>query len=816
MYTVELLARYCGAQVIGHSESAVEKILFDSRKTFVPHNTLFVAIKSRSNDGHQFIDDLYRKGIRLFLVEREADIPFEQYPEASFLIVENSVHALQLIAANIRQQKSYPLIGITGSNGKTIVKEWLGKLLESQFKIGKSPRSFNSQIGVPVSIWMLADDLDYAIIEAGISQPGEMQNIAECIQPDFGVITNIGQAHQENFKSLKEKLEEKLKLFKNANTLFFHYDDALVRTRIRQKYQDKKLVSWGEDKAADLQLLSKRDNSKQTLLEVRWKDEVFELDVPFQDGISIENTLLSVLVALELGVEINRLQNVVKELQPIAMRLEQKEGINNCLLIDDGYNSDLTSLELGLDFLQQMGSKRGLSKTLILSDIYQSGISNDQLFNEIQRLRDQYGIRKFIGIGNELFRLMNGVDAYESTEAFIKSVDINAFRDEAILLKGSRDFTFERISALLEMRRHKTVLEINLNALADNVKYFRSLLKKETKLLAMVKAFSYGTGSFEIANLLQQQKVDYLGVAFADEGIELRKAGITLPIIVMNPELSSFSLMLEYELEPEVYSFQVLKAFLAAVNRQGLTNVPIHIKVDTGMNRLGFLPQELDELSKQLNATTAVRVRSVFSHLAGSDEAIHDGFTDQQIEKLTQACSKLQDRLGYSFIRHILNSAGIERFPNAQFDMVRLGIGMYGVSATGNTILKQVNTLKSYVSQLKMVQAGETIGYSRKGISTSPLQIAIIPIGYADGYNRRLSNSVGEVYINGQKAPIVGNICMDMCMADVTNIEVNEGDEVEIFGENLTIYNLAKKLDTIPYEILTSISRRVKRVYVME
>ncbi|MBK3518063.1 bifunctional UDP-N-acetylmuramoyl-tripeptide:D-alanyl-D-alanine ligase/alanine racemase [Carboxylicivirga marina] len=815
-YSLGQIAEWGGANLVGEAGISVEKIIFDSRKTFVAQKTLFIAVKSSNNDGHAYISELYDKGIRAFIVEASAHINYEQYPCAGFIECKDSVTCLQQIATKIRSNFSVPFIGITGSNGKTIVKEWLAGILESSYKLGRSPRSFNSQIGVPLSIWMLSEDIDYALIEAGISMPSEMEALGNCIQADYGIITNIGQAHQENFDSIDEKLQEKLKLFKSAHTIFYNGDDERISKAVTEKFHTKKCLSYGEVSSNNLCLQKIINTKSSATLELIWQSKPFKVSVPFQDAISIENALMVMLCSLNLGISIDQLQIEMPKLSGMAMRLEQKEGINNCLLVDDGYNADLTSLELALDYLNQMGAKNGLSKTLILSDIQQSGLNADGLYLRIQQLCRDKGINKLIGVGAHLYEAMGGANAFRTTDDLLQQIDINTFSNEAILIKGARQFAFERVSDLLEQRRHKTVLEINLNALAENVKYFRAKLQKETKLLAMVKAFSYGTGSFEIANLLAHQKVDYLGVAFADEGIELRKAGITLPIIVMNPELSSFPMMLEYELEPEIYSFEVLEAFLTAVKRQGLSKVSVHIKVDTGMNRLGFLVNELDELIQQLQSNSALELNSVFSHLAGSDDALHDGFTAQQITKFDEICNKLEAGLGHGFIRHILNSAGIERFPNAQLDMVRLGIGMYGVSAVETNSLQQVTTLKSYVSQLKTVKAGETVGYSRNGKARGAMQIAIIPIGYADGFNRRLSNGVGQVIINGHAATIVGNVCMDMCMADVTGIEVKAGDEVEVFGIQQTITHMAEQLDTIPYEILTSISRRVKRVYVME
>lgn len=813
---VQDIAMFTNAQLLGDGKMLIEKIVYDSRKTFVPDNTLFVAIKS-TNDGHAYIDELYQKGIKAFMVEQSANIDYKKYPKASFIICQSSLSCLQELASVIRQQFKFPVLAIIGSNGKTVVKEWLSKILEYKYRVGRSPRSFNSQLGVPLSLWMMSSDLDYAIVEAGISKPNEMQKLEHCIMPNYGIITNIGQAHQENFNSLNEKLNEKLDLFKNADVIFYNSDIELIDAELKNRFEDKKLLCFGRGKHSDLQLISSEIKSGKVELSLQWKEQGFKLSSPYVDTVSIENLLLSVLCALVLKLQPDEIQKAIVNLQPIAMRLEQKEAVNNCLLIDDAYNSDLTSLELALDFLIQLGAKRGLSKTLILSDIYQSGMSDNDLYTKIRSLADEKGITKFIGIGKRLYEQMNGVNAYKSTEDFLANISINAFKDEAILLKGARSFSFERIAAFLEQRRHKTVLEIDLNALVDNLQYFRSLIKPETKVLAMVKAFSYGSGAFEIANILQHQKVDYLGVAFADEGIELRKSGITLPIIVMNPEISSFPQMLQYELEAEIYSFEVLNAFVKAAERQGLDRIPIHIKIDSGMNRLGFLPHEIDQLINRLKQTNAIYVSSVFSHLAGSDELLHDDFTKDQIAVFIKCCNQLSNKLGYTFIRHILNSAGIERFAEAQMDMVRLGIGMYGISGVeDNKSLKQVSSLKSYVSQIKYVAKGESIGYSRKGNANEEMTIAIVPIGYADGFNRRLSNGVGHVLINGNRAAVVGNICMDMCMVDISGLSVKPGDDVEIFGDTIRINDLAKLLDTIPYEIMTSISRRVKRVYIME
>ncbi|MBS2097992.1 bifunctional UDP-N-acetylmuramoyl-tripeptide:D-alanyl-D-alanine ligase/alanine racemase [Carboxylicivirga linearis] len=811
--TLQQFAKYAEAELHGNSEATIERIVFDSRKLLLTDGALFIAVKGANHDGHSYISNLYSRGVRAFLVEKGFD--YSGFTEAGFIIVDNSVQALHKVVSQMRKGFHFPVVGITGSNGKTIVKEWAARILDKKLKVGRSPRSYNSQLGVPLSVFMLEDDCDVALIEAGISLPGEMDVLQRIIDPQIGIITNIGQAHQENFQSIQHKLEEKLKLFKNSEYLLFNIDDEVIHKGVQEELPAVKTLTYGSSADASLQILHQSEDASGKIIKVSFKEKEFDLTIPFNDEASVENVLVSVLLAMHLYINVKQVKEAVKALQPVAMRLEQKEGINNCILIDDAYNSDLTSLELALDFLDQLGAKKGLSKTLILSDIYQSGMDSDEWFGQIQRLIELKGIGRFIGIGPELYKAMGGVNAYHATEEFLNSVHINSFRDEAILLKGSRSFSFEHISSFLEQRRHKTILEIDLNALMQNVQTFRSMLTPGVKMLAMVKAFSYGSGSFEIANVLQRQKVDYLGVAFADEGIELREAGINLPIIVMNPELSSFPLMLQYDLEPEIYSFHLLESFLDAAERQGNQNVSVHIKIDSGMNRMGFLPDEMDKLITRLNQTSLLKVSTVFSHLAGSDEDVHDDFTRQQGQVFNDCCAKLKNGLGYNFIRHILNSAGIERFPEMQMEMVRLGIGMYGVSSN-NQELKNVATLKSYVSQLKQVKKSETIGYGRKGVAIEDKTIAIVPVGYADGLNRLLSNGVGNLIINHQKAPIIGNICMDMCMADVTNLKVSEGDEVEIFGEENTIEEMAQKLETIPYEILTSISRRVKRVYFLE
>ncbi|TAJ14155.1 bifunctional UDP-N-acetylmuramoyl-tripeptide:D-alanyl-D-alanine ligase/alanine racemase [Marinilabiliaceae bacterium JC017] len=819
LYNLHDIASMTGGKLIHPHEDNISRILIDSRKVFTPEQTLFIALKGRNHDGHLYIKDLYQRGVRAFVVERYFS-EYTSYPDACFISVTNALTALQQLAARHRQTMPFPVLGITGSNGKTIVKEWITQLIAGDKTVIRSPRSYNSQVGVPLSLWLLEKQADLGIIEAGISHPGEMSRLAPIIAPDLGLITNIGQAHQENFLSIEEKLREKLHLFEKTSILFYCKDHTLVDQLIKARYPHKQTICWGTQPDCDLYIENVTKEADATIVRARWQGDNLKFNIPFSDKASYENAIHAVLIALHLNIDRQDLMLRTPKLQSVGMRLEQKEGINNCLLIDDAYNSDFTSLEIALDFLIQQGHKKGLSKTLILSDILQAGIPEQALYAKVKALIKEKGINRLIGIGPAITKAFreddSNIKCYLSTGDFLKDFALNKFQNEAILIKGSRSFTFERITTLLEKRRHKTVCEVNLNALAHNLNFFRGKLKPQTRLLAMVKAFSYGSGSFEIANLLQHQKVDYLGVAFADEGMELRAAGINVPIMVMNPEPLSFPLMIQYDLEPEIYSLQQLHEYARCVEREGLDGLPIHIKIDTGMYRSGFMPDQIPQISEKLKLYPHLYVKSAFSHLAGSDEAQHDTFTELQIERFTKATDALKAGLGYPFMRHILNSAGIERFPQAQFEMVRLGIGMYGISPENEAHLLNVISLKSYISQIKEVPAFETIGYGRKGVLKNNSRIAVIPIGYADGLDRHLSNEKGKVMINGRFVPIIGNICMDMCMADITNISAEEGDEVVIFGDDYPVSQIAKILDTIPYEVLTSISRRVKRIYFSE
>ncbi len=808
----------------GHTNTPIKNLLIDSRKLSNAETSLFFAIKGERHDGHAYLMDLYEKGVRHFVV---SDLPQNNnlFNDSVFLLVKDTLRALQDLCAFHRRQFKIPVIGITGSNGKTIVKEWLYQLMREDKNIVRSPKSFNSQVGVPISVWQISEENNLGIFEAGISQTHEMHFLEMIIKPTIGMITNIGQAHDENFENQKQKADEKLKLFINSEILIYCKDYLLIHNEItvNKAFRDLKVFSWSRRLRADLLIGRITKSNADTEIQGVYKNDFIHINIPFTDEASIENAIHCWAMMLYLGYENYVIAERMSFLSPIAMRLELKEGINNCSIINDSYNSDLGSLAIALDFLNQQ--KQHPKKTVILSDILQSGHNEETLYKEVAELIHKKGITRLIGIGDGISNQAKQFDIekffYKSTEEFLKEFNNSFFRDETILLKGARAFGFEAISKVIQQKAHETVLEINLNAIVHNLNYFRSKIKSDTKIMAMVKAFSYGSGSFEIANILQFHRVDYLAVAYADEGIELRKAGITMPIMVMNPEEQSYDAMIQYNLEPEIYSFRVLSLFEEALKRSvhdNINPISIHIKLDTGMHRLGFEEDEVNELIVRIKNKRDITIKSVFSHLAGSDETEHDDFTRQQIKKINEMSNKIKAHFSYPIMKHILNSAGISRFPDAQFDMVRLGIGLYGIGANASeqAMLQNVSTLKTSISQIKNIPAFETIGYSRKGIAARDIQIATVPIGYADGLSRKLSGGRGKMVVNGKLAPIIGNVCMDMCMIDITDINANENDEVIVFGEAYPITEAAKNAGTIPYEILTNVSRRVKRVYFQE
>lgn len=801
-------------------ETDIKWLITDSRTLSFPGESLFFAIKTKRNDGHLYVQELYRQNLRFFVVS-EMLPEFSELKDAYFLKVSNMIDALQTVAKMHRQAFDIPVVGITGSNGKTIVKEWLYQLLQSDFSIVRSPRSYNSQIGVPLSVWGLNSATQLGIFEAGISMPGEMQQLEPVIQPTIGVFTNLGDAHQENFNSLKQKCEEKLLLFSRAKVLIYNADNKLVDITVAQSHFKGDLFSWGKSAACKVQIKEYRKENGQTDVDMQFAGKTFTIHLPFFDDASVENALHCVVFMLQQGYPVEVIAERILTLEAVAMRLEVKDAVRNCLIVNDSYNSDLNSLSIALDLLNRQATVKNLKKTLVLSDILQSGLISEDLYKAVADLVISKDVQKLIGIGAEISKnagLFSVPESafFEDTDSFLKSANIHDFKDEAILLKGSRKYRFEEISSKLELIAHETTLEVNLNALVDNLNYFRSKLRPETKVMSMVKAYAYGSGAVEVARTLQYNRCDYLAVAVADEGVELRREGIRIPIAVMNPELGSLDIILNNNLEPEIYSFRLLDNFIAAASKLGVTDYPVHIKIDSGMHRLGFELEDMEKLVEKLKHQKELKVRSVFSHLAGSDEARLDAFTEQQVAVFTKCADKLNAAFDHHIMRHILNSAGIERFSKYQFDMVRLGIGHYGISALPDVRLKQVCALKTIVLQIKTVKAGETVGYSRNGKVEKDKRIGILPIGYADGYDRKLGNGVGEVFVNGKRAKVIGNVSMDLIAIDLTGTEAIEGDTVEIFGDNLTISEMAGWLKTIPYEILTSISRRVKRVYYQE
>ncbi len=814
---IEEIASIMGATRVGTTPAHVDWILTDSRSLCFPEETLFFALKTKRNDGHKYIYDLYTRGVRNFVV---SDLPEKasEYKDANFLVLDRPLKGLQKLATHHREQFQVPVVGITGSNGKTIVKEWLYQLLSPERVITRSPRSYNSQIGVPLSIWLMNEHTELGIFEAGISEMGEMEALKPIIQPTIGILTNIGGAHQENFSSVVDKCMEKLLLFKDCDVVIYDGDNEVISSCVTKSLFTAREIAW-----------SRKDNERPLFIEKIVKEETHttiyyryiglpsSYTIPFIDDASIENSIHCLAVALYMMLPPEQIAERMAKLEPVAMRLEVKEGKNGCTLINDSYNSDLASLDIALDFMQRRSEDKMRKRTLILSDILETGQTSKLLYRQVADLIHSRGVDKLIGVGEDIASSSSRFELekyfFRSTTELLNSGLLNQLHDEIVLIKGSRTFQFDKITDLLELKVHETTLEINLNALVDNLNYYRNKLKPDTKIVCMVKASAYGAGSYEIAKTLEDQRVNYLAVAVADEGSELRKAGITSSIIIMNPEQTAFKTLFDYKLEPEVYSFHLLEELIKAAEREGITNFPIHIKIDTGMHRLGFAPAEIPRLVERLHKQTSVIPRSVFSHLVGSDTERLDTFTRRQIEVFEAAAAQLQEGFSFKIIRHICNTAGIQRYPGAQFEMVRLGIGLYGVDPFTNEMLHNISTLRSTILQIHDVPKEETVGYGRKGILERDSRIAAVPIGYADGLNRHLGNGRGYCLVNGKKAPYVGNICMDVCMIDVTDIDCREGDKVIIFGDDLPVTVLSDLLDTIPYEVLTSVSNRVKRVY---
>ena len=824
-YSIEKVTTLIGARRYGNTEAQVSWLLTDSRSLCFPEETLFFALKTQRNDGHRYIQDLYNRGVRQFGVEQVPEAYETLYPQANFLRVPHTLAALQRLAERHRDEFSLPIVGITGSNGKTMVKEWLYQLLLPSQRIVRSPRSYNSQIGVPLSVWLLNEQTEIGIFEAGISQPGEMMALRDIIQPTIGVLTTLGPAHQENFRSMEEKCMEKLELMHDTEAMVYPSDNDIVSRCIRRMNYKGEKISWSmcDEQAAffvkEVKSLNAELSVPRSQITYIWQGEENCYTIPFIDEASIENSITCAAVALHMGLNPGQLADRMPKLEPVAMRLEVKQGQRGCVIINDSYNSDVNSLDIALDF---MNRREAAKKTLVLSDIYQTGTTPEALYAQVSELAVKRGIDKFIGIGPELSAQADKIQIadkafFADVPHFLSSEAFAGLRNELILLKGARNFGFDLITEQLEQKVHETILEVNLNAVVENLNYYRSFLKPDTKMVCMIKADGYGAGAVEIAKTLQDHRVDYLAVAVADEGVTLRKAGITANIMIMNPEMTAFKTMFDYDLEPEVYSFRLLDALIKAARKEGITGWPVHIKFDTGMHRLGFDPvDDIFKLIDRLKHQTAIIPRSVFSHFVGSDSDGFDEFSAKQFALFQEGSEKLQAAFSHHILRHMDNSAGIEHFPERQMDMCRLGLGLYGVDPRDNRILHTVSTLKTTILQMRHVPKGDTVGYSRKGTIERDSVIAAIPIGYADGLNRHLGNRHCYCLVNGQKAEYVGNICMDVAMIDVTDIPCQEGDQVEIFGENLPVTVLSDTLDTIPYEILTGVSNRVKRVYFQD
>ena len=820
-YSLEKVTALIGARRFGNAEARIDWLLTDSRSLAFPETTLFFALRTPVGDGHKYIPDLYRRGVRNFVVGTVPENYETDYPDANFLRVLSPLKALQRLAERHREEYVLPVIGITGSNGKTVVKEWIYQLLMLSMNVTRSPRSYNSQVGVPLSVWLLDERSRIGVFEAGISQPGEMQALRAIIQPTIGVMTNIGPAHQENFSTIQEKCHEKLLLFKDAKVLIYNADEPVVAESVHDFGFGGQLFGWSrkdEHATVFVRAIEPTEDGK-TRIAYFFNGTAAEYTLPFADEASIQNSITALCVCLYLGLTPADIARRMALLEPVAMRLEVVQGVRGCTLINDAYNSDAAALDIALDFMNRRAKEQAAKgRTLILSDIFQTGIPAEELYAKVADMLKSRGVERLIGVGpaisaaHTLFSIKKSF--YPTSEALLESGELDTIHDEIILLKGARNFGFEQIAKALSLRVHETTLDVNLEAIAENLHFYRSFMKPETKLTCMVKASAYGAGSVEIAKTLQERGVDYLAVAVADEGAELRRAGITAGIIVMNPEMSAFGTLFEYELEPEIYSFNLLDALIRAARRQGITDFPVHLKLDTGMHRLGFNPKtDIPVLIDRLSHQRALIPRSVFSHFVGADSDGFDDFSEKQFKLFDEASRTLQAAFPHKILRHICNSAGIERFPERHLDMVRLGLGLYGIDPIDNRVLHNVATLRTTILQIRDVPAGDSIGYSRKTVLDRPSRIAAIPIGYADGLNRHLGNRRGYCLVNGQKADYVGNICMDVCMIDVTDIPCREGDSVEIFGDALPVTVLSDLLGTIPYEVLTSVSNRVKRVY---
>lgn len=810
-YAIDEIVPIVQAQIFGASTVSFRYLATDTRKISFPAETIFFALVTSRRNGHQFIADAYAQGVRLFVVQ---EMPAKKKEDATFLLVNNTLEALQQLAAWHRSQISCELIGITGSNGKTIVKEWLYELLQQDEHIVRSPKSFNSQIGVPLSVWMLQNNTTLGIIEAGISQCNEMARLQKIIQPTIGVFTMLGDAHNDGFESVQQKLEEKFLLFDACKYLICHTDDAYIK-KTTENFKGK-LLNWGNEEQAWLQVLSETKNEKNSIVSLKHADSIFDISIPFTDAASVENAMHCVAYMLHTGYAISVINERLKQLHHLDMRLQWNKAIHDCYLLNDSYSNDFTSLVQAIEYLHQQS--RNDKRTIILSDLSVPAGEELMWYKKLVELLHEKHVQRFIGIGPAMKKYVADrptgsieILLFDSTDALLHAMPSIRFSKEDILLKGGRHFELERVAVLLEAQQHQTVLEIHLSAIAHNLQYYRSFMQPSVKMMVMVKAFGYGSGDAEIARAMQFNGVEYLAVAYVDEGIALRQAGVHVPVMVLNTDPASFNALEQYNLEPEVYSFEFLQTLLYWCRHKGISNMPIHIKIDTGMHRLGFAIEEITALADIISGQQELVLKSAFTHLVASEDPQEDAFTQHQVTAFEKACELLHHAIGYTFIRHAANTAAISRHTQAHFDMVRLGVGLYG----GNDALQPVMKLKTTVAQVKNVRAGETVGYGRSGLLQRDSVIATVRIGYADGYPRSLSNGIGHMYVQGQLAPVEGKVCMDMTMLDVTDIAgVKAGDSVEVFGDHISIQQVAAWSNTITYEIMTGISQRVKRVYI--
>lgn len=803
------------------SNDTIEHILTDSRSLSYREHTLFFALHGEVVDGHLYIEQLYEHGVRNFVITTKGEDLIERYPEANFIVVTDTLGYLQRLAKIWRVKFDIPVVGITGSNGKTIVKEFLYQLLHDRYTIVRSPRSYNSQLGVPLSVLEMSSSDTLAIFEAGISKPDEMTNLADIISPTIGILTNIGPAHQENFNSLEEKIDEKLQLFSNCKTIIYNMDDERIEAKMSNEEFANKRIGWSlKNKKADLFIKSIETKEQSTVITFKLLGDNYTIEIPFVDSASVENIIHCIATLITLNSGLIADPSIFQRLEPVEMRLEVKEGNNNNLIINDAYCNDLKSLDIALDFQRRHCKDSNIKRIVILSEIEQSGLLPYELYDEIATKLKRYSIDHVIGIGKNMKHLPANmvVALYDTTEELLKAPIIEELKNSCVLIKGARSFQFERISDRLSRKVHQTTLQVNLGAIVHNLKHYRSRLPKGTKCIGMIKADGYGVGSYEVAKCLDEAHIDTLAVAIADEGKELRKSGILSPIMVMNTEESAFDTLIKYALEPVIFSSSILDKLISKVKKQGFKNIALHLEVDTGMHRLGFMPEELLELADSFKDNNLVYVRSIFTHLAAADAPAQDEFTKKQIEQFEQTAEEFAKKIGYKPLRHILNTAGTERFEEHALDMVRLGIGLYGVSPSGSDQLETVVRLRTTLLQKRFIQAGETVGYGRHGLIQNEGFIGVIPIGYADGYDRRFSQGRGWVSIRNKRCPIIGNVCMDTCMIDLSQCpEAQEGDEVVLFGDDLTdISSLAKAIDTIPYELIADLSPRVRRVYYRE